>query len=412
MKSITVERSMHIEAPDVHQPASVIGISYCSNDTPSFIESYRCGTEHAIRRSEDNGRTWTICESWESRRELGAGRYLSISLPEFFLDPDNGRMFRIYRTSEAIEGVKPWDVGAPVGTTLHYIQVSNDEGITWSEPEQLIQKGDEFDEVHWAKDIWYGRNYGVIEALRAMKLSDGTILVPFWMAHLFENGSIRSPEDNGVLLQNVCLFGAWRPDGGGLDWEAGDYVTLPRTHSADGGDEISVDFLPDGRLFQIIRARFLNQPEAEWPSCKFFALSSDRGRTWSEPEPLRYTDGELAYSPACMGRVFRSKKNGRFYLITNLNDWPSHNCDPRSTLQIAEIDPETLGIIRETVTPIETRQPGQPINIRFSNWRSYEDRETGEFVLFMTACPGDVGRKFDCGCPPHCYRYDICLPGK
>ena len=176
------------------------------------------------------------------------------------------------------------------------------------------------------------------------------------------------------------------------------------------GSSRAADFLPDGRLFQIIRARFLNQPQAELPSCKFYALSSDCGRTWSEPEPLRYTDGELAFSPACLGNVFRSNKNGRFYLITNLNDWPSHNCDPRSTLQIAELDTSTLRIVRESVTGIETRREGQPINIRFSSWRSYEDRATGDIVLFMTACPGDAGRKFDCGCPPHCYRYDIRLP--
>ncbi|MFH1008464.1 MAG: sialidase family protein [Candidatus Latescibacterota bacterium] len=410
MSKITVERSLHLEAPNVHQPAGVTGVSYCSRDTNSFIQSYTCGLDRGVRRSEDNGRTWTILEPWTPRQELGAGRYLSATLPEFYLDPENGRMFRTFRTSEELEGIKPWDIRAPAGRIKNYVQVSDDAGITWSTPEQLIQTGEGFDEVHWAKDIWYGKNYGAIEGLRPLKLSDGKILVNFWMAHLFENGSMRSPEDNGFLHQNSCLFGSWRSDGSGLDWEMGDYVTLPRTHSADGADEISVDFLPDGRLFQIIRARYLGLPQAEYPSSKFFALSSDCGRTWTEPEALRYTDGQLALSPASLGNVFRSKKNGRFHLITNLNDWPCYNCDPRSTLQIAEIDTDTLCIIRESVTPIETRKAGQPMGIRFSNWRSYEDRETGDIVLFMTACPGDAGWKFDCGCSPHCYRYDIGLP--
>jgi len=125
---ITVQRSLHLEAPDVHSTAGVGGISYSSNSAPSFIESYRCGAEHAVRRSEDNGHTWTICEAWESRRELGGDRYLSVGLPEFFLDPD----------------------------------------------------------------------------------------------------------DDAFLHQNGCFFATWRADGSGLDWEAGEYVTLPRTHSADG----------------------------------------------------------------------------------------------------------------------------------------------------------------------------------
>ena len=37
MKGITVERSMHIEAPDVHSDAGVMGVSYCANRGESLI---------------------------------------------------------------------------------------------------------------------------------------------------------------------------------------------------------------------------------------------------------------------------------------------------------------------------------------------------------------------------------------
>ena len=72
----------------------------------------------------------------------------------------------------------------------------------------------------------------------------------------------------------------------------------------------------------------------------------------------------------------------------------------------------TLRVMPETVTVIETRDvaAGQPANIRFSNWRRYEDRETRNIVLVMTGCPNDVGRYETCGVPPHCYRYEITLP--
>ncbi|MBN1345517.1 MAG: hypothetical protein JXQ73_22685 [Phycisphaerae bacterium] len=73
---------------------------------------------------------------------------------------------------------------------------------------------------------------------------------------------------------------------------------------------------------------------------------------------------------------------------------------------------KTLRVKRETVTVVESRKPdlGQPPNIRFSNWRRYEDRQTKNVVLLMTGCPGDVGRHETCGVPQHGYRYEIILP--
>ena len=60
--------------------------------------------------------------------------------------------------------------------------------------------------------------------------------------------------------------------------------------------------------------------------------------------------------------------------------------------------------------PGRTKRMGEPEDIRVSNFRWHEDRETGDIVLFMTACPGNRPRTSDCGCPMHSYRYDIHLP--
>jgi len=81
-------------------------------------------------------------------------------------------------------------------------------------------------------------------------------------------------------------------------------------------------------------------------------------------------------------------------------------------LQITEINTKTLRLKRETVTIIEeqNRGAGEPDNIRFSNFRWHEDRETKDIVLYMTACPGNAGRSPTCGCSPNAYRYDITLP--
>jgi len=236
--------------------------------------------------------------------------------------------------------------------------------------------------------------------------------MPYWGYRLHGNGSIRSPEDGWTTSINGCFLGKWRADGSGIDWDGGASMTLPRKYSADGADEPSIAVLPDGRLFMSIRARVMSGTKTELPGLKYYSLSSDGGRNWSEGKPLLYEDGTYPYSPACLSNVLRSSKNGRYYLITNLNAAPGDNCDPRTTLQTAEVDIHKMCLLKSSVTPIEGRTPDQPPNIRFSNFRWYEDRETRDLVLFLTACPGDVGRSPTCGCPPQSYRYDIRLPKK
>lgn len=73
---------------------------------------------------------------------------------------------------------------------------------------------------------------------------------------------------------------------------------------------------------------------------------------------------------------------------------------------------ETLQVIRDSVTVIERRdaKAGGPETIRFSNWRNHEDRENENTVVFVTPCPGNVGRHENCGVPPHSYGYEIALP--
>jgi len=98
------------------------------------------------------------------------------------------------------------------------------------------------------------------------------------------------------------------------------------------------------------------------------------------------------------------------FRITNIVNEPVYGCDPRTTLQIAEIAEPSLRVIRESITAIETRQPDQYEQIRFSNFARYEDRETGNIVLLMTGCPGNQGRHEECGVEPHAYRYEIVVP--
>jgi hypothetical protein len=332
----------------------------------------------------------------------------------YFLDPTNGWVFRAHLENQDIPGMVSWDPQSPaVPTRRNFVQISKDEGRTWSEPEQLAMTNEGCDEVHWAPGIWYGKNGGYALTGLTRLADDGTILMPFNMNRLFDNDTIRSPEYGGYEHRSSCCLGRWREDGTGIDWEMGDYITLPRRYSADGADEPSFDLMPDGRLFVSLRARRLADAPLEIPGCKHFALSADSGLTWSDAGPLLYDDGGYVLSPASYSEVIRSAKNGRLYLITNFIDVNPINCDPRTVLQIAEVDTTVPCVIRDSLTVIDQRSPDQP-PIRLSNFCTYQDRETGDIVLHMahTTAPHegvDVPRTAGCGIPPHNYRYDIHL---
>ena len=419
MNAIQVFRQIHIEQPDILEEAQVVWAGYVSPDPNVLLEAVEFGGQRGyyytvrhlsardhrpqpplIRRSEDNGRTWHDFGTWETTRPIHGRWHLECDGPNLVYNPRTSTLLRIQRTHEAIDGMLPWDKGAPArGTGLLWTQLSRDGGRTWSDPEQLICRGDEFDPTHWAPGVWYGRNSGGIEGAEPVWVEPDRFLLPFF-------GVNEAPPHR---FRSACLAGTWRDDDSGVDWTLSSYATVGPEFSSDGGDEPSVALLPDGRWLMTMRVRTYPGARLAIPSGKFYATSADEGRTWSEPEPFRYTDGRQVYSPACLAHVFRSTRNGRLYLITNLLDQPTTGCDPRTTLQIAEVDMDSLRLIPETVTAIETRdaRAGQPETIRFSNWRRYEDRETGHIVLLMTGCPGDVGRHETCGVPPHSYRYEV-----
>jgi len=427
---IVVSKSMHIRQPNMEEDANVLAISYASNEKNSFLEAVSLKqqrwyhfyinnepyseVEQFIRRSEDNGVTWERVEDWKMEIPLNSGRNMVYDMPEFFLDPDNGRLFRVVNEAEEDPAVTVWEEASPIARTRRiYIQVSQDEGRTWSHSEQLVVQGEEFDSVHYGDDIWYGKNSVLIEGARAVKLPNGTILLPFTRYILPEDAVNYIPGEKSYrqVFQPGFFIGQWRKDGTGLDWRQGGYISISHELSPSGLDEPSADILPDGRLYAIMRAGVDKEHKTKYPSTKYYSVSSDNGLTWTDPEPLRYTNDDIVYSSGSIANVLKSSKNGRFYLIANILDEPTYGDDPRNVLQIAEIDGKSLRVKRDTVTVIEKCKPedGEPSDIRYSNFRWYEDRETKNIVLFVSASVV-TGRTAECGCPPHSHRYDIQLP--
>src|SRR5690606_38019204 len=103
-------------------------------------------------------------------------------------------------------------------------------------------------------------------------------------------------------------------------------------------------------------------------------------------QPLTYDDGGLVQSSATGSALFHSIKDGLLYWIGNLceegqraqGNWP------RSPLYMARVCQEPYSLVRESITPIATHAPEEGEFVQHSNFKFYQDRETGEVVVYLT----------------------------
>jgi hypothetical protein len=414
MNEIAVTRSVYIPAPSPEGYAQVRDIAYVSRDKPVLIACVDINRKGVIRRSEDGGQTWRDLEPWPTEMTIDERRGLSRDMPLHGLDPATGKAFRVYYENHNLRGVVAWDPrNICYQTRRMFWQVSLDEGLTWSDPKQLVCRGDAFDETNWAPGVEHGINSSVISTKPFLIDDAGRMVLPYNMPIRFGDTihdpavpKARSSPDGDHQFASGVFFASWSGDE--LVWDMGEGVTLDRAHSCDGADEPSIAPLPDGRWFMVLRARRFENTGQTAPPQHYYALSHDQGKTWDDAQPLVYDDGSTAMAPACLAHAFRSTKNGRVYVITNFTDHPAMNCDPRNECWIVEIDPDTCRIKRDTMTTIDRADimPGKWPPPRFSNFIWYEDRATGDIVLLMTPSPGDDPRPMDTSA----LRYDIALP--
>ena len=207
------------------------------------------------------------------------------------------------------------------------------------------------------------------------------------------------------------LLGYWNKDNSSIKWKDGGMLEIDPLKSSGGLDEPHACQFRDGRIFVVLRQGNIlaSQHHPGSPSVKLFSISEDNGMSWSEPKPLTYEDGEYVYSPRSWQDTFCSSKNGKPYVILNISDHPAHNCDPRTSVQIVEIDTDSLCVKRKSVAIIETTHEEHHHLVRFSNWQSIEDRYSKNFLLFMKLHMSQychVRNGYDC----NSYRYEIILP--
>src|SRR5882724_5895402 len=95
----------------------------------------------------------------------------------------------------------------------------------------------------------------------------------------------------------------------------------------------------------------------------------------------------MTTTPGANGSAFiRSIKNQRLYWLGNLalrGERPNGNW-PRSPLCLVEVEESPLTLKRETIFAVDERTFNDTARVQMSNFRFYQDRETGDLVIFLT----------------------------
>ncbi|MBQ7190595.1 MAG: exo-alpha-sialidase [Kiritimatiellae bacterium] len=204
----------------------------------------------AARYSSDQGRTWTTNDTILVKNE-GGMNVMSAGL----LRLQSGEIALFYLRKNSTSDCRP------------ILRRSSDEGETWSDPTVCIT-----DEVA----------YFVVNHDRVIQLKDGRLLFAA-SRHSFPNGRFNG---RGLVM-------TYFSDDNGKTWRRGKSELSVRTPGGRfySAQEPGLIQLKDGSILMWIRSN---------GGCQFTSRSTDRGETWSSPQPSWLASPE---SPASVKRL-------------------------------------------------------------------------------------------------------------
>ncbi|MGC9320072.1 MAG: sialidase family protein [Armatimonadota bacterium] len=335
--------------------------------------------------SPDNGQTWEPMEVGpDFDSDLPYGYRRSPHTP--WLDPVNGNIMLLLNCMDT-PGKDPKAHEPQWQWQWYYLRyrVSTDGGRTYLFDEPIVQQGEEYSAEHPIDGVHIGRNCFFLgdSGSQPIRTREGTVLVPMQTPPLDPDGEgLYNPGGGWYWLDSMILIGRWTEDDH-ITWEASEHITGDGDRTARGLYEPTLAQMPGGSILCVMRGSNggSKDPDFQWPSYKWYAVSDDGGYTWTEPQPWYYSDGTPFFSPASMSQLV-AHSNGRIYWIGNLSDSNCRANHPRWPLVIGEVDPDSLGLIEDSVLVIDTKQPDEE-DVNLSHWHVFEDRQTGDLVIPM-----------------------------
>ena len=341
---------------------------------PSGLEMVRLGGF-----SPDNGRTWQeapVTPNFD--QDLPQG-YRRESFP-LFVDHTNGRIIRLVPSMDT-EGLDPTIVEPPIALQTYYLRyrVSLDRGQTWLFDEVVVQNG--HTPMKPFEGVIRGRN-GIFMGdvgSQIIRTQAGKIIIPAQACLLGEDGKLANPGGGWTYTDVVMVIGTWQEDGH-LTWDVSRIEGDP-ARTTRGVIEPTLAQFDDGRILCVMRGSNggNKDPDCKLPGTRWWCVSADGGYHWTKPEPWTYDDGQTFFSPSSMSQLLKHS-SGRVFWIGNLCATNPRANDPRHPLVIGQVDPKTLGLIRQSVLVVDDKKP-EEAGLNLSHFWGMEDRETGDIVI-------------------------------
>ncbi len=344
-------------------------VSYIHREKPILIHRYGWELESDNRDdwtdivSFDNGRTWNTPTIAQQSTAVPEGKIKYAEYSGFF-DADTNQFITM------------------AGKRLY----PNDR-LDVDQPMKLEIKIYDCDKGIWgpATETDFGFKFGLsVSFTFPIKIAKSRLLFPAIRTVADASGkTIHYPNCWAPADQSLVVIGDYQSDGS-IEWHPSRPVEFDLQCSTRGFDENTVAELPDGRIAMIIRGS--NEAAFDRPGYKWMAFSDDQGETWSKPQPMSFSDGKYVESSATGSALFRSIANGKLYWMGNLcmggekarGNWP------RSPLVILEVKEQPFAFKRDTLMIIDQRSGSDSPGTQLSNFRFYQDRETGDVVVFLT----------------------------
>lgn len=352
-------------------------------------EDYSDGyDDFAIRISSDNGRTWSAPEiRWKSS-VVPAGR-IRYAEPAAHFDAGRGKL--VVLIDKVLYPGDKLDVGAEYSLELNVFDVESGQ---WTVQRELSFPQQRVPAMSFSFPIAMGKDQVIFPGMRQTRDAEGKAI--------HYNGCW-APVD-----EMISVIGQWTAEGE-LTFRLGNPLQIDPQLSSRGLDENTLALLSDGRLAAICRGD--NSMFPDKPGYKWLSFSSDAGLNWSPAVPLPATGGDPIESGANGSALFRSERNGRLYWLGNLaldGQRPKGNW-PRSPLCLVEVEEGSLSLKRDTIFRVDARSGNDSDQVQLSNFRFYQDRESGELVIFLTRYAEQSATEWMLA---NYYRYRVALPGK
>lgn len=326
-----------------------------------------------IRRSNDNGRTWSAPVERKTGEVHPNGR-LRRHLRGLWVDTRHGATVELWNegvlpTDDPLEGLRQWQI---------YYTVSRDGFATQTPVRMARQQGQP--ENSPFPGILLGKNSIGIgdQACQPLATSDG-FLLPVEFTLLKADGTIDNPGGGYTYHHSAVLHATWK-NREELEWRISEPIAGDPLRTTRGTIEPTLGRLRDGRYICVMRGA--NDRKPELPGLRWVSYSKDAIR-WSKPEPWTYDGGESFFSPSACSQLLHHS-NGKLYWVGNIVPQNPRGNRPRYPLVIGEVDLNTGLLLKASVRTIDTRAEGEDEILTLSNFHAREDRATREIVVHCT----------------------------